>query len=295
MKRINLKDSDYGVAGVIIALLMIGLVISAISLVQSVFVPQWMNDKEAEHMEDVSKQFSQLKFAVDTLIISENSISSINCPLTLGSKEMPFLFSTRSYGDLEILSNSYGIDIDYFTGSGTERNNYSFNLNSLSYTSHNSYYINQNYIFENGAVILNQDKGNTTRVYPNIDFVNDASTPTIVMNSINFKEVGGKTVASGYGTYPIQIKYSDNDYFEFYNVKNITIYNSYLDAWEKFFNSTLSKSEHISFKIEHISSPQRIDGLGLQIQFLDEDGSYYPNIKIYIHNIDVKITPGWIE
>jgi hypothetical protein len=281
-KIIKLKNSDEGVAGVIIALLMIGLVISAISLVQSVFVPQWMSEKEAEHMEEVAKQFSQLKFAVDTLIISENSISSINCPITLGSKELPFLFSSRSYGDLEVRSNDYKIDID-----DGNKDNYSFDLSSIVYNSHNAYYINQNYVFENGAVILDQDSGDTIKLYPNID-IEDGYPPTITMNLVNFKEIGGKTVASGYGTYPVQAKYSHKEPpYEFYSVENITIYNSHLEAWEKFFNSTLSNVDTLNFTIKD-------NGNALKIQFFAGD-EYYPNINIYIHNIDVKITPGWIE
>ncbi len=289
-KIIKLKNSDEGVAGVIIALLMIGLVISAISLVQSVFVPQWMSEKEAEHMEEVAKQFSQLKFAVDTLIISENSISSINCPITLGSKELPFLFSSRSYGDLEVRSNDYKIDIDDSSG-----NTRSFDLSSIVYNSHNAYYINQNYVLENGAVILNQDSGDTIKLYPNID-IKDTYNPKITMNLVNFKEIGGKTVASGYGTYPVQAKYSHkDDTYVFDNVENITIYNSHLDAWEKYLNSTLSSSGALNFTISYYSNPNRISGEGLKIQFFAGDGYHYPNIDMYIHNIDVKITPGWIE
>jgi hypothetical protein len=288
-KIIKLKNSDEGVAGVIIALLMIGLIISAISLVQAVFVPQWMKQREAEHMEEVAKQFSQLKFAVDTLIISENSISSINCPITLGSKEMPFLFSSRSYGELEVRSNDYKIDIDDSMG-----HTYSFDLSSIVYNSHNAYYINQNYVFENGAVILNQDSGDTIKLYPNIGI--EDFPPKIIMNLVNFKEIGGKTVASGYGTYPIQAKYSHkDDTHVFCDVENITIYNSHLEAWEKYLNSTLSTSDSLNFTISYYSNPARIYGEGLKIQFFEGNGYHYPNIDMYIHNIDVKITPGWVE
>lgn len=285
-KIIKLKNSDEGVAGVIIALLMIGLVISAISLVQSVFVPQWMSEKEAEHMEEVAKQFSQLKFAIDTLTIAENSISSINCPITLGSKELPFLFSSRSYGDLEVRSNDYKIDID-------DGNNYPFDLSSIVYNSHNAYYINQNYVFENGAVILDQDSGDTIKLYPNIDIKGNPAK--ITMNLVNFKEIGGKTVASGYGIYPVQAKYSDTKLQSFQRVKNITIHNSHLEAWEKFFNSTLSKVGTLNFTINYIEVPERINGIALKIQFFERPGYYYPNMDMYVHNIDVKITPGWIE
>lgn len=284
MRIKKIYGSDAGVAGIIVALLLIGLLFTAIAFVQSVFVPKWMEEREAEHMEEVSKQFSQLKFAVDTLSLAENKISYVNCPITLGSKEMPFLFSSRSYGELEVVSNDYGMNITSADGSTSM-----FYLNSIRYTSQNAYYINQNYVFENGAIILNQDSGDSIKIYPNI-FLNETSR-TIVIHSVNFKEVGGKTVASGYGTYPIQTKFSKTEIYPYFSVENLTIYNSHLKVWEKFLNSTLSKSSRLNFTIDYTS-----DGSGLKVQFFDNDRyDYFPNIDIYVSEMDIKITPGWAE
>ena len=73
----SLKDADDGVAGVIVAVLMIGLLVSGMGFIQSVYVPQWMEQKEAEHMDNVAIQFSQLKYSIDTLSVNCNSISIV--------------------------------------------------------------------------------------------------------------------------------------------------------------------------------------------------------------------------
>ena len=63
----NFKDSQYGAAGIIVAILLIGLFFCVLAFVQSTYVPQWMEQKEAENMEEGANKFSQLKFAIDTL------------------------------------------------------------------------------------------------------------------------------------------------------------------------------------------------------------------------------------
>lgn len=285
ISRKSLKKSDNGVVGIVVALLLIGLVISAIAFVQAVFVPKWMAESESEHMEEVAKQFSQLKFATDTLAMTDNTYSSISCPITLGNKEMPFLFSARTYGDLEILPNDYMMVFNLTEGNET------ISLDSIKYTSHNAYYINQNFVYENGAIILNQQSGDTIKIAPSIDISTiGGDIPIITMYTMTFNEVGGKTVASGYGTYPVQAKKAGTENYKWVDVGNLTIYNSHLEAWSKYLNSTFTKSLLLNFTIDNASDEESI-----KIQFLEGDGYHLPEIRLYLSIIDVKITPGWIE
>ena len=98
----NLKNKDDAVVGVIIAVLLVGLILSIIVIIQTVFVPSWMEQIEAEHMDDVANQFAMLKFAIDT-----QSLTGINIPITtsitLGNKELPYFTSSRAFGFLRIL------------------------------------------------------------------------------------------------------------------------------------------------------------------------------------------------
>ena len=160
----SIRKSNEGVAGVVVGLLFVGLIISAFAFVQGVYVPQWMQDKEAEHMETVQNQLSQLKFAIDAQAALQKPYTTISNPLTLGSKEMPFLFSSRSYGNLELDPiECRMIFSEQLTGSS-----YETYLGALKYESDNSYYLNQIYSYETGGVILKQDSGSIMLMEPPI-------------------------------------------------------------------------------------------------------------------------------
>ena len=80
LKELNLrrlKCSNEGVVGIVVAVLLIGLLVSVVSLIQYQYVPKWMEEKEAEHMNDVLNQFSQLKFAID----SQSASGQTNTPI----------------------------------------------------------------------------------------------------------------------------------------------------------------------------------------------------------------------
>jgi len=109
-KNINvLRNTDEATVGIIIAVLMVGLILLVVSLVQTFYVPRWMEQREAEHMDEVLNQFSFLKFAIDMQILTEQD-TPVSTPINLGNKKLPFLESSGSFGFLGISSN-LGINI----------------------------------------------------------------------------------------------------------------------------------------------------------------------------------------
>ena len=117
-KKPNLRKfncSDDGVVGIVVAVLLIGLLVSVVSLIQYQYVPKWMEEKEAEHMDDVLTQFSQLKFAIDTQSASGQTNTPIATSITLGSKELPYLMSMRAFGTLGIINNPSDCIITIFS------------------------------------------------------------------------------------------------------------------------------------------------------------------------------------
>ena len=126
----KIKNSDDAVAGIVVAILLVGLFVTIFSIIQTVYVPQWMEEKESEHMGEVTSQFAYLKFATDVQLYSPtNSNLSISVPITLGSDKIPYLLSERSYGDLDILSGSSVVTIKNST------NSYIYNLGTIKYLS----------------------------------------------------------------------------------------------------------------------------------------------------------------
>jgi len=284
-KMIGFICSDEGVAGIVAAVLLLGLIVSAVGMVQGIFVPQWMEEKEAEHMEKVSNQFSQLKFAVD----AQSALQEPNCPIstsiTLGSKELPFLVSARSYGSLKILPEDFRIIINVSQIQDVHGyvKPYVDVLGAIEYISSNAYYIDQSYVLENGALILSQSSGEIMSASPALSIVNDRD---LSFNLVKFNVIGEKTSMSGYGTYPIRTRYSDTSYFTYCNVKNITMYTSHPVVWRKVFNDTLSDLD-IEYSIDDVD-----EGVGIIVNFDIESAgaNSCPSLFLKVTEIDVELT-----
>ena len=279
----NFSDSNDGVAGVLVALLMVGLIISSIAFVQMVYVPKWMKEKEAEHMDLVATQFSQIKFSIDTLSLLEKKYSPISAPLTLGTKELPILTSTRAYGDVEILSDEFKISIDH----NGYANSINYSIGGIKYTSRNAYYLNQIYTFEAGAVILAQDNGEVVYSKPSYYITNGHD---LLFELTRIKGDIGKNVATGYGTYPIQMEFSDSQEIGFSDVSKITIINSHVKAWFKYFSDMFSGYSSLD------SIVFTANGDGIEIIFVDTGNiADFPDLDINLVDINVQLSPGWIE
>ena len=109
----QLKNNYEGAASIVAAVLIIGIFISFLSFIQINQIPDWTEEREAEHMEDVANQFSHLKFAADMLSTIDKSGNKFTTDITLGTKEipMPFLKSSKSYGFLTLLDDECQINV----------------------------------------------------------------------------------------------------------------------------------------------------------------------------------------
>ena len=285
----KLQDSNEGVVGIVVAVLIIGLFVIIITTIQTVYVPLWMEQKEAEHMEDIANQFSMLKYAIDTQLVTEKPIP-ISTSIKLGSKEMPFFSSSRSFGNLDILSDQFILSIN--SGSSVYSN---YTFGTIKYSSRNSYFLDQSYIYEGGAVIMEQNKGSIMAISPSFSVQLDPSlTPfniNISLNITNITRVKEKISVSGYWIYPIKTEYSSSLPPVLKNgVNYIVINTTYPNAWEIFFNRTLTESD-LEYGT-HFSISKNSDGL--RIVFLTGAEWNKPNLKIKIYNISAQVGPGWI-
>jgi hypothetical protein len=272
------KKSEHGVVGIVVAVLLIGLMVSVVSLIQMVYVPKWMEQKEAEHMDEVDVQFSQLKFAIDT----QSSTGKLNIPIatsiTLGSKELPYLMSVRSFGQLEILSDFFELSITNISGT------FNYSIGTIEYSSSNAYYLDQSFIYEAGAVITSQQEGNMISIKPSIYIKKLGENEEIIIDMPDIKCVGGKTTGSGYGTTAIQTECVGFDEIEIKDVSQISINTHYTNAWMIYFDwmlkSVLDSSDYLT----------TINGNDIIIQFFNS-----PNLNLKIADINAQIGAGWIE
>ena len=240
MKNIKSLRKDDGVVGIVAAFLIVGLIVAVIAMIQTQYVPKWMSEKEADHMNEVSDQFAKLKYAMDIHSASEEKNTLISTTITLGSKEMPYLMSVRAFGNLNFLNN--GFNISFIRNDSTK---YYFNLGLLKYSSFNSYYINQNYIFEGGAIILSQDIGNVIYIKPSFSgSFADEENFTIIYKMIDINTQGNRdSSVHGYGPVSIHTEYTDTiSPSPIINISNMTITTNYPSAWGSFINRTLINS-----------------------------------------------------
>jgi hypothetical protein len=275
---LKFKKSENGVVGIVVAVLLIGLMVSVVSLLQMVYVPKWMEQKEAEHMDVVDAQFSQLKFAIDT----QSSTGQLNIPIatsiTLGSKELPYLMSIRAFGQLEILSNSYILRIT------NASNTFNYSIGTIGYSSSNAYYLDQSFIYEAGAIITSQQEGNMISIKPSFYITKLGENVEILIDLPDVDSVGGKTTGSGYGTTAIQTECVGFDNQKIQNISQISIETYYTNAWNIYLDwilkSVLDTSDYLT----------TINGNEIIFQFFNS-----PDVDLTIANINAQIGAGWIE
>ncbi|MEM0466886.1 MAG: hypothetical protein QXX20_04740 [Candidatus Thermoplasmatota archaeon] len=285
---IPLFDNTNGVAGIIVAVMIVGLVIGVISIIQTIYVPRWMQEREAEHMSQVANQFSQFKYAVDNLVVTQSTIP-ITTFITLGSKELGFLSSSRAYGHIQLLSESHTIEI-FFSG-GTR----SAQLRSFQYSSDNAYFLNQEYTYENTAIILKQSEGSVMLSKPTITAATTPE-PQISIHCVDFNPEGGISSLGGYGTYPIQIYFREHIAAEqLSSATSLTITSEHYQLWEKVVTDILTKA---GFK----KDGQPTDLYRFSVAFdpnnnkiiISFDGTR-PTISFEKTILGIQFSPGWIQ
>ena len=225
-------------------------------------------------MHVVSYQFTQLKQIMDILAVVEQE-NAISAYITLGTADIPIFGVGRTYDDLNILTDNCSIMISNNTTS------YSFSPGKVVFSSQNSYFVDQSYIYEAGNLIISQSNSsilNGKSLFSVNDFTN------ITFNIINVSSLESKKVAGGFGTYSLYMEYLNSSFYRVENLSYINITTKYPNAWRTFFNSTTLKISLLTYEI--------IDtNYGISVKFSD----YLGNIDLKVSDISVQIAPGWIE
>ena len=239
MKNRKFGTHNQAVAGVIEALLMVALVSVVISMIQLIYIPQIMEQKEAEHMDLVSNQFSTLKSMIDLQGITRSS-APISSMITLGSRDLPYFITAKAFGEVSVKENpTYKITVLPPPGSlpsGTVP------LTSIQYAADNSYFVDQTYILEGGGLIVQQPDGvPVMRADPSISSVNNTNTITLHFDLIHVITIPGKNSTNGEGNCFIRTNYSSNrTHFDTIQPGgHIRIYTAYPNAWNESLHNLL--------------------------------------------------------
>ena len=267
-KKVFIKEKT-AVAGAIELILLIGLFAIVLSMIQLLYIPEIMEHKESDHMDEISNQFSRLKAMMD-IQAKENTSIPISTLITLGSSELPYFVTAPAQGELTIIGKddtAYEIKIS---------DTITYDLTSIKYQSHNLYFVPQTYVLEGGGIIIKQPEGksvmwvdpsfNATPIrdqnghVTNIEMYFDI--PVIVCNE-------GNNNIGGFGHCYVRTNYSDelsdNGWNYWSDISSINISTEYPNAWYSFFNQSFEKDvkNNITFyqraKYATIEKKQQVD------------------------------------
>ena len=289
------KRTDQAVVGVVTAILLTGVIVAVLALVQTVYVPKIMEQREAEHMDKVAEQFSYLTSVIDGQAADKTTGIPIATSLTLGSKELPYLLSVRSYGSLEVLSDTCSLSLSNTTEGGLELTS-TIPIGTIEYSSANAYFLDQSYTYEAAAMIVSQSQGSLMMIRPGFFAeYNDNETVNISFDIVSISSIGQKTIAAGYGTYPIQTEYQATTQTKnITRVQTLTMNTTYPNAWHVFLNRTLS---HTGLNTEGYGSNYRFSETGQSLTVDFSTVSSPRNVTVFFRFIDIaaQIGPGWVE
>lgn len=289
-KLIKRKDA---VAGVIEALLLVALVAIIISTIQLVYIPEMMEQRESDHMDDVENQFSYLKSVIDLQSMVKEDVP-ISSPIILGSRELPYFVTARAFGQVDIIDidgTDSKITTDPWMGflydSKTD-----IPLTSIKYKAHNSYFTDQTYALEGGCVIVKQPDGETIKIEPAITVENKTKV-NIIYNMPLITGVPGKNSTSGYKNCFVRTNYSYNKPY-IKDIDNSTsddphiwIYTDYLNAW----NASLNKLLEEEVKNGYVNVTITQDTWGTDVVEIEPWGKTI-HLELTITYIGAQIGPG---
>jgi len=254
VKKILIKNKS-ALAGVIEALLLVGLVAIILSTIQLVYIPEIMKQKESSHLDEVENQFANIKSVIDTqsmmgVMQSDEAIaySPMFSPVKLGVKELPYFVTSNVYGRIQItdIDDSNNL-IDIKPSISDDKYINGVPLTSIEYILSSMYHDDIRefkYIYEGGGVIRNQtgspnSTGEAMKVNPPITVENNSGSIKIYYYIPVFRCPPGKNnVGNSILTKYIRTNYSNHlkhttppgtltDPAAHY----IKIYSDHLDAW----------------------------------------------------------------
>ncbi|MFO7991217.1 MAG: hypothetical protein R6U61_02855 [Thermoplasmata archaeon] len=216
-----------------------------------------MEDKEAYHMDESLSQFSYLKGNIDNLIMNDHTDYPLFSTVKLGSEGVP-LFASQTTGILSVKPHFGGLQLDFFQNypDNSTKNDVDWSLSgqgNISLDVNNRYFEPQTVIYENGAIILEQDAGSIIRGAPPLRIEKHSDGKYSVSLTV-IDMIGDERRVMGAGSVGVSTElwsntrrtFTDNTEYDIEDF-NITISTKYTKAWAGWLrNETDLKSEDIT-------------------------------------------------
>jgi hypothetical protein len=254
-----LTGEENGVSVVTGAIVVAAVVVIVFSVFLAFWIPHQGLEKEREHAEEIRGSFSKLKSAVETIEL----LGSRTVDVKMAADPIP-IFGGPTKGGFLSFDNS---------------------TSSISFQMNNSYYTDQTWVYENGAVILVEGGKSIMASMPAMVAAVDNEGENIKVEVRVVRLKGKGTSIGGAGIRTI-VLVKENVIVENYHVSSLTmaINSAYPDAWREYL-------EHLESKLNAKGYNAKVDNLSITIDGKVEDNAV--NDIYYIRKIiEVEIGIG---
>jgi len=237
-RRPPLHTDEEGVAGVVGAMLMAVVIVIILALIHREYVPTWIRENEAEHMNVLDNQFSECKAKIDNQILTGNTNLTLYSAFTLGNDGIPF-FAPPTTGTLFI--NSFANSMVIASGDQSVHLNATGNL---FFDALNHQYKDQKRGYEFGALLLNQSSGSSlVTTGPSFTVDNSSGVVNVTLTAVTLN--GPDRSISGVDTEGIRttLNIYQQDSYSWVGGSSLTLTltTQFPTAWQNYYNTILGQ------------------------------------------------------
>lgn len=294
--------SESASSTVIGAVLLLAIIVSVFSVVRIGYIPEWKNDAEYSHMNDVWEDMADLKSKIDLMTIalasdpdSQNTEITMSVPFHMGGGDVPLIGTIKSSGTLSVNKDECEININ--TDSDGDWSNI-ITCGAVSYTSQNRYYVDQDFTYEGGALILSQGERSSMMLYPSIRFsrapTNGYNASIHIVEIDKYKFAPSDTISSNTGC---SLRLTGEKFEPLYDSEKdslgnitsftLTVNTDYPEAWYLYLKETM---EDARIKDSDYTLPSPTNNTVI-LTFPSESSGKDLN-RLYVSKTKVKVEPG---
>ncbi|KKH93310.1 hypothetical protein EO95_13485 [Methanosarcina sp. 1.H.T.1A.1] len=291
--------SESASSTVVGAVLLLAIIVSVFSVVRIGYIPEWKNDAEYSHMNDVWEDMADLKSKIDLMTIalasdsdSPNTEITMSVPFHMGGGDVPLIGTIKSSGTLSVNKDECEIIINTNSeGNWTEKID-PITCGAVSYTSQNRYYVDQDFTYEGGALILSQGERSSMMLYPSMRFSRPANGYDVSIHVVEidkYKFAPSDTISSNTGC---SLRLTGEEFETLCDSDNVTSFNltvntDHPEAWYLYLKETM---EDAKIKDYDYTLPPPTNNTVI-LTFPSESSSKDLN-RLYVSKTIVKVEPG---
>ncbi len=247
--RRELRRDERGVASTVGTIMALLVFLTFLSLIVNQYVPVWMKDSEASHMDGAVGQFADLKGAIDFqalgALMAQNAgsvfvPSTASTAVTLGVDGVP-IFSSPTSGALTSSpsTGTWTVSFSYLIGTTSSAVS-ATSSGQIDLNVANRYYPSGDIVYDNGAVIRSQSDGQVLVAAPVFQATAVSGKMALDFELVNLY---GSSSAAGTSTQIVNSNVFGVNQQTYTGVNSpvvISHQSPYVVSWFNYFNTTLA-------------------------------------------------------